>query len=276
MIMMSSRPRTLVCIIGQTRAHELTWENFKSNVLDELGADLALCIGFDANYDTNNPFWQNAKYGWLVLECPDFTAEVDRISLSLGIVPRWGQLCAVPTHDGFFGGAGGLPGAGALNMIFRWHLREGICREHLLDKYDQFIITRSDFIYTVPHPKLEVGGLWVPDGEDYAGITDRHLVVDAANLVPSLSMIEDLLCNPEEWTKLIPLMHYRNFEGVLEKYFERSGLLARVSRFPYIMYGVRGAGDPTRGSRGVFYPELGYYVKYPSEYALAQQFRVAA
>ena len=42
--------KTLVCIIAQTRSHEVTWDNFKKNVLDELHADLALCIGINKDY----------------------------------------------------------------------------------------------------------------------------------------------------------------------------------------------------------------------------------
>ena len=37
--------KTLVIILGETRAHQLTFENFKENVIDRLQADLCLCIG---------------------------------------------------------------------------------------------------------------------------------------------------------------------------------------------------------------------------------------
>ena len=56
--------KTLVCIIAQTRSHEVTWENFNKNVLKELDADLALCIGVTKNYNYQNPFWKNAKHKW--------------------------------------------------------------------------------------------------------------------------------------------------------------------------------------------------------------------
>ena len=50
--------KTLVCIIAQTRSHEVTWDKFEKNVLNELNADLALCIGVTGNYNFNNPFWK--------------------------------------------------------------------------------------------------------------------------------------------------------------------------------------------------------------------------
>ena len=43
--------KTLVCIIAQTRGYEVTWKNFKKNVLDELNADLAVCIGTTKKYN---------------------------------------------------------------------------------------------------------------------------------------------------------------------------------------------------------------------------------
>ena len=54
--------RTLVIILSETRASELTFENFKKNVLEQLNADLCVCIGVKQNYDYTNPFYRTAKY----------------------------------------------------------------------------------------------------------------------------------------------------------------------------------------------------------------------
>ena len=53
--------KTLVVILGETRASELTFDSFKQNVIDELEADLCLCIGVKSDYDYDNPFYQLAK-----------------------------------------------------------------------------------------------------------------------------------------------------------------------------------------------------------------------
>jgi hypothetical protein len=262
--------RVLVCIIGQTRAHELTWQNFRLNVLDELNADLAICIGYHQHYDIDNPFFQYAKYRWFFPEQDEFGYELDRISLSLGILPKWDRLSSIGGQ--FLGGVRGTPGSGALQMIFRWHLREGLCREQLLDAYDQFVITRSDFIYTAPHPNIHVldpQWIWLPDGEDYGGLVDRHTVVSTKDVVRTLSVIEDVLRHPDEWIEIMSKMPHQNIECTLRVYFERQGLLARVRRFPYIMYSVRGQKDPSRWSGGLFDQETNKFIKYPSEHANA-------
>ena len=36
--------KTLVCILGQTRAQDITWSNFNNFLLKSLNADLALCV----------------------------------------------------------------------------------------------------------------------------------------------------------------------------------------------------------------------------------------
>ena len=41
-------PRVLVILLCETRAWELTAEPFRHNVLDALGADLALCVADNA------------------------------------------------------------------------------------------------------------------------------------------------------------------------------------------------------------------------------------
>ena len=54
--------KTLVVILSETRASELTFDSFKKNVIDELNADLCLCIGVKSDYDYNNSFYNLAKY----------------------------------------------------------------------------------------------------------------------------------------------------------------------------------------------------------------------
>ena len=61
--------RVLVCVLASTRSHELTFASFKRQVLDELGADLALALAIDEKYDYSNRYWQHAKYRWTT---PDF------------------------------------------------------------------------------------------------------------------------------------------------------------------------------------------------------------
>ena len=64
--------KVLVCLLGSTRAHQLTFPRFKQRVLDELNADMALALVIGENYNYANPFWQHDKYRWTVPFFSDF------------------------------------------------------------------------------------------------------------------------------------------------------------------------------------------------------------
>ncbi|AWW47460.1 hypothetical protein DPM17_01640 [Polynucleobacter paneuropaeus] len=70
--------RTLVCILAETRSHEITWSSFKQFVLDPLDADLMLCISTPKDYDYQNPFWKFAKFRCTVEEYSDWGEAFDQ------------------------------------------------------------------------------------------------------------------------------------------------------------------------------------------------------
>ena len=69
--------KTLVIVLSETRESGLTFDNFKKNVIDQLNADLCLCIGVKPNYDYNNPFYKLAKYKFTYDEPEDFASAFD-------------------------------------------------------------------------------------------------------------------------------------------------------------------------------------------------------
>src|SRR6516164_5571667 len=196
--------RTLVITLGQLRAHQLTWQNFKENVLDQLQADLAVCVPADAYFDVTNPFYVNARFRWLIPDSADLAPTFDRIQSLLGSSEDWRALCEVGgTWLGRIAQSS-QPGAAAINYVLRWFMLDNIEAAGLTRVYDRFVVTRSDFYYFCPHPPLESlrsDRLWIPDGEDYGGLCDRHLVVSGADLVASCNQINDFLLRPHEIRK---------------------------------------------------------------------------
>ena len=266
--------RALVCVLGQTRAHKLTWDSFEKNVLSELNADLAVCIGIDDTYDYDNPYFKNAKFRWLLREPEDYLAELERIRLCLGYLEDWRILLTIGGH--FFGGIAQTKGSGGISLIFRWLLRDAILRGRLAERYDRFVITRSDFIYEAPHPPLDAldpGFIWLPDGENHGGLVDRHWVLNPADAVQSQGIIEDMLRDPQQWAREIEKRPevIRNIESTIKIYFTKHWLLSRVRRFPYFMFAARGDDDPTRWAVGFQSPEHNFRIKYPAEYELVQK-----
>ena len=62
-------------VLSETRASELSFDSFKKNVIDELNADLCLCIGIKKDYDYNNPFYKLSKYNFTYDERLYFISE---------------------------------------------------------------------------------------------------------------------------------------------------------------------------------------------------------
>ena len=255
--------KTLVCIIAQTRSHEVVWDNFKTNVLDELNADLALCIGVTKNYNFNNPFWKNAKFKWTIDEFgEDYT---DAFNYAQKIIynktdkklPDWKILLNI--KDFWLGGIKGFTsgdkthlasfpnwkkdrvGSSSILIFYRWLLLQNLKKNNLINKYDRFIITRSDFFWPIKHPSLKNLSeryIWIPDGEGYGGITDRYAILNKNDVKIYLSILDPILTEPKTLYKLMKNQRNWNLEKYLKLYFEQKNINQRIKFFPYIMFTV--------------------------------------
>jgi hypothetical protein len=279
--------KVLICLLAKTRAHQLTFPSFKRKVLDELNGDLALALTIDEKYDYANPFWQHAKYRWTAPDFSDYGEAFDLAQRWLCQqhnipVPDWRPMLRI---DGIWQGGirSNNPQRSATSIMFfcRWLLLHGLQQDGVLDRYDRFVITRSDFIWLCPHPPLSVldrDAIWFPNGEHYGGLNDRHLVVSRADLVNCLNLIEDILLEPNQLYEELKYMKgradsYNNIETFLAHHLRRKGLLHKVKTFPYVMYLARQVGDSSRTwSVGRFEPAVRHYIKYENEFGTASAY----
>jgi hypothetical protein len=349
--------RTLVVVLSETRGSELTFDNFKTNVIDELEADLCVCIGVKSDYDYNNPFYTLAKYKFTYDEPDDFGDAFDyayniiisnnsnyeclnNVNTLYGTlaspyhsntnVTYYGRIRDISTFnyfnddeivihsnnfpcdlwknqvygikhsknnnfvhqenvitykkhlpwreflkvkDQFLGGIkderNQHPGSAGILIFFRWFLMKKIIENDLLNKYDRFIITRSDYIYQLPHPKLELmdeNNIWIPDCEHYGGYTDRHAVLSKHNITFYLNILENFVLRSTEYYMKMKNKYDWNLEQVIKFNLNQNNVLGLVKQFPYIMYAVRNINGSTRWSKGVYSKKFGYYIKYLSEF----------
>jgi hypothetical protein len=350
--------KTLVIILSETRASELTFDSFKTNVIDELNADLCLCIGVKSDYDYNNPFYNLAKYKFLYNEPEDFGdafeyayniiktntkyeclknintlyGKIQNPEQSTENITYYGNNESILNFDYFdddddeiiihtkdfpdklwknkiygikksdnnnlvsqenvitykkplywreflkvkdqiFGGIkdnyNQHPGSAGILIFFRWFLLKNLIDNDLINKYDRFIITRSDFIYQIPHPKVEYMNencIWIPDCEDYGGYTDRHVILSKNNIESYLNIFNNFVLRSNEYFMKMKNKSNWNLEKLIKFHLEQNNVLHLVKEFPYIMYSVRNINGSTRWSYGNFSNELGYYIKYLSEY----------
>ncbi len=275
--------KTLVIIFAQTRAHELTYDNIKENLIDVVNGDLAVCIGVDENYDYDNPFYKNAKYRFCHEELEEYSAAFDyAYETMLESKPpnqnylHWREFLKISPC--FLGGIKDdkhpqRGGAGIL-IYFRWFLLKNILEKNLLDEYDYFIITRSDYIYTLPHPKVELlseDHFYLPNGEFYGGVTDRHVVLPKQFVVPYLNMLNNMLYRGKEYFNKLKGSGNRNIERFIKFHLAQNGVLKSAKFFPYIMYAVRPIDGTTRWSKGIYSEEHSCFIKYQSEYRLSHK-----
>jgi hypothetical protein len=263
------RERVLVAVVAETRAWEVTAESFFSNVVDVLGADLALCVG---DHESENPFYERAKFVWRTREPDDWGELYDQKAGG----PQWRVLLTPGAQ--LLGGIDDPEikeiGSGAIVLYFRQFLKESIQREGIADDYDWLVVTRSDLLWPAPHPSirhLSARRIYALDGESYGGVEDRHLIVPRRYIRRFLQVPDPIFSDPiglknqldrisvaQDWPVLNP-------ERYLAARLKSLGLMRRVRFLPYVPFLVRTPGGSTRWSPGYFDEELGAYIKYPTE-----------
>ena len=264
--------RTLIIILGQVRASEMTWSSFKENVADVVNADIAVCVGESSDNNDSNPYWLNAKYKWVSEEFEDFGDGFESFFETGSFDPNWRRILAV--GDQWLGGVKGdleHPGSAGILIYFRYLALSNLIKYALLEEYDCFIVTRSDYVWNCKHPKVEkLDGrkMWFPFGEFHGGLTDRHVICFNNDIINYLSILPPILFDTD---KLInEMMSHKNM-GIwnLERYIEFRLLGSigknRIRFFPFAMYSVRSESVPTRWSQGVYSERLGCFIKYPEE-----------
>lgn len=284
--------KTLVIVLAETRAHELTFTNFKKNVIDTLNADLCICIGVDDKYDYSNPFYQLAKYKFTYQEPADYGDAFDIAYTNIlaknpdKIGPNhkhWREFLKI--KDQFMGGVkdpvNQHPGSAGILIFFRWFLLQQLTSSGIIANYDRFVITRSDFIYQLPHPNVALlasHNIWIPNGEYYDGYTDRHVILSQSNIVQYLNIFDNFVLNSEQYhAKMSKLSanNLLNLEQVIKFHINEQYESEIVREFPYVMYSVRNINGTTRWSSGVYSDKLGYFVKYWSEYSQSSAYKNA-
>jgi len=349
---MSSKIKNLVIIFGETRAHKLTFDNLKKNVIDELNADLCICIGVKPDYDYDNPFYKLAKYKFIYNETGDYghgfeeayniisknrpkyellndkiinlneiinnskvsyykDIDIDDIPINDNdenfiIIDRkltekeiwkntiyetrkkfiykkhlywrhflqlkyniWGGV-KNDYNDNFYS-------SGGIILFLRWFLLEKIIENDLINKYDRFILTRSDFIYQLPHPKMEIMNdnyIWIPNSEQYGGYTDRHAVLSKKNIKDYLNIFNNFVLKSNQYFMKMKNYKIWNIEQLIAFNLQENKLKNIVKDFPYIMYTVRNIDDAnTSGIIGNYNEKLGYFIKYKNEYELSSIYK---
>jgi hypothetical protein len=267
------KPKTLVIIIGSSRGSEIAWKSLQTRLLTPMNADLALVLG---RGEPINSLYKTSKYTKLVDEYDDWGECIDYISKKEGetspLSPDWRKFLLHNSvlGNGLWGGikhnGKKLAGSGTIIFCMRYFVKELIEEQKLLDKYDRFIITRSDHYYEFDHATdLSNENIWIPEGEDYGGITGRHIVLNKDHVMTSLDIIPWCLRKREKFEG--------NPERLLKYFYTNIGILPKIKRFTRSFFIVKTKTDQTRwgGKNGIFVKDIGLMSKYTNEYKLCMK-----
>ena len=270
--------RSLVIIMGNLRGGEKAWQTLYTNVLDENNADLALMIGEESTNSTqttypNSTLYSRARYVWTFPEYGDWADAVDLINGTAwrkDLLPRFIEA----KSSGILGGIKGCQGSGAIIFMVRWFLNERLLADGILEQYDRFVITRSDHYYECKHKFADLdltnNKMYVPEGEDYGGYTDRHLVVSRENIYEALDIFPEILRRPYIVDNSKNHGHGANPEYILKSVWGEHNLTVSYLKRSFFTTATvndttrwRMAGHPVPGVEGL-------YKKYRNEYTMAQ------
>jgi hypothetical protein len=269
--------RTLVMMWGNARGGERAWKSFYENVLDVNNADLALMVGDTDEFYQNVSLFDRAKYHWQFNEYDDWAEPITLLNHNSS---SWQDRIYpyILSDSGILGGVkhANFYGSGAIALVVRYYLYSAIKQYKLDEKYDRFIITRTDHYYSCPHDISELQPaehVFIPQGEDYFGICDRHTVLHSSNVASVLDVLRPLIAFPEEYS--IPLGFYPSGpEQILYRTMTRMHQIhpSMIHRFPRVMFTCGDAShqDMSRyifrpDSNHLVYPEFVRY-KYYAEY----------
>jgi hypothetical protein len=261
--------KTLVILLGNPRGGEKTWNSMYENLLEPYDADLAICFGYNEN--KKESLYTKSKYVW---EVPEYDEWADYYVENFGNGGIWKKVFALAGDNGF-SGLYGSKGSSAITFALRdWILKN---KGDVLLNYDRIIITRSDYFYYKKHPLLDNNYFWIPFGEGYGGITDRHHIFPSSDVDIVLGIVDNYINTNDiiEDFGDIPNINL-NIEKSYIKYFGRIGYSKKIKQFERVQFTVKTLEDPTRWWPG---PEDGkllvpghtdLYIKYGDEYALCE------
>lgn len=266
------KQRTLVCFIGTMRALEITAANLFSKLIEPLDADVAICVSrLTADDEQQLKLFGQAClvdvciYDDAVLGYPHLCDSLSSRARHGVFVPSWQEALKIEGNW-----AGGMPQREGSGMHLNYNylkLWERLATPAMQARnYKRFVITRTDFQWTAPHPPLQYLDprlIWIPEGEDYGGYNDRHAVCSTYNVEAYLCFLETLI----NGRALTYLRNHKSLYHEIQLWLHISHCGIRVGRFKNLAYLTGSPATPTNNAsvRSETLNCKEYYYKYRNE-----------
>tara|TARA_B100000902_G_scaffold59643_1_gene66748 strand:- start:29830 stop:30690 length:861 start_codon:yes stop_codon:yes gene_type:complete len=238
----------LVILAGSPRGGESTWNSLYKYVISHLDADLAICCSDRWNQDIS--LFKNAQYKWIF---PEFDNYIDYY------IDNFSESSVQYLESGL---ETGLYTSGSVHFVFK----DIILNNYLdiLKKYKYIIYTRFDQKYTYYHPAGVEGQIFIPEGEDYYGICDRHAMFPSSFSKNFLGICKYI--NTQK--ALAYAEEFNNCETTFKNHLTSAGLIKNVKRYKRSQFTASLKGEHTnwRVAEYKLYFFKNLMIKYPDEF----------
>lgn len=192
--------------------------------------------------DLNDDFWKNKVYGIRKSSNNCLVSQTNVVTYKKRL--HWSEFLKINGNflSGIKNNENQHYGCGSKLIFLRWFLLQKIIENDLLNKYDRFIITRSDFVYQLPHPKIDCmddNYIWFPNCQHYGGYTDRHVVLSKKHVKNYLNILHDFIIRSNEYFLKITHPNCWNLQKIIQLQLEKNNMLHIVKEFPYVMYSIK-------------------------------------
>lgn len=243
----------LVILAGSPRGGEATWRSLYKYVIDYLDADLALCCS--DKWDRNNSLFKKANYIWTFEEMDNYSKYYKK-----HFNGSWKEYFDLSKDAD--GKETGLYSSGFVHFVFK-----DIVKKQYLDilkQYKNIIYTRFDQFHTEYHPKIKEDKIYIPEGEDYFGICDRHAGFPSKYSEKFLGICEYI--NHKD--ALLTKRDHINCETTFEDHLMHEGIAKKVKRYKRTQFTASLKNEHTnwRVAKYRVYFKKKLMMKYPGEF----------
>tara|TARA_B100000965_G_C19602128_1_gene763403 strand:+ start:3052 stop:3915 length:864 start_codon:yes stop_codon:yes gene_type:complete len=240
----------LTVLAGNPRGGEQTWESLYKYVINHLDSDLALCTG--DKWVTENSLFNKSDFTWIFQEPDNWFDYYEE-----NFTNNWYNFFSLGKETGLYNSG---------NIHFA--IKDIILKNYIdtLEDYDFVIYSRFDQFYTDYHIDIpeNSNNIWIPSGENYHGVGDRHAIVPGKEVRNFLNICE-YVDSPES-IKDPP--EYLNCETAYKRFLHHTNLIERVKRYERKQFTSSLKTDKTNWRVGIyslyFYKNL--MIKYPDEF----------
>jgi hypothetical protein len=261
--------KTLLCITGMVADPNLVWPNLKKHVVDILDADVCMATAkghVPEELDLKYTFEYDEKYGDLH-EAYDFMREYENGK-------EWRDLKVI--GDNWIRPLGDIAeGTGGFTLFYKWFLWKNLSERNLIDEYDQFIITRGDYLHVADIIKPLKDTILIPGYEFHGGVCDRFAIVPRKYITGFLRIATSIVLAPEQLLDYYNSYNRWPLKGILKGWngetFTYSMLLSshlweHISFYKPTMFTAMEKTPPARFGHTIYCDTNKCYLRYRNEY----------